>query len=617
MGANAVNYNISGQGILRTYMYPYTIKLYEFLNGYNYDSKFHSTKQLGALQYLLKGAHHTRYEYIFLQWTLVDQIKNNAKGIGLNSNINSNENLSIESMGYSPTPAEVLQCLSVLTNMGHFPDTFATSKLWLHLIKNNVRGLKTGLKKGLTKEEKDILDEIVDNDNFYDIHLVNALFLLGRYGRADGAKEVIDFSKKLIIEYVNNKNEGLKRFWEIYKGIRKISYILMDSNYAPIPFNLDLSSILLNLSDYQDAIISSDSIFQKALEQMNNVLETSLYLEPNSMLVSTYRGNQIYSNLREIPNDVKFNKIGVINDMLQPIKDDSKDLNKIFQKSNELLFNYPPWDTKHVLDITYSEIEYNPGIFPTDVWDFEQKLMKSLGYNNCLVSATYPPNKKKFKLVFAIKNKVNESRKIQTALKVVKEVIDFNFTLEEKTYVIRNQSEADQLKGKLLKYLLGYTFGKEKEFTLDSPSANSQKGLSIFIGRGSKKISQKIENYIDELKREKNLDSDQLHELKMTLLKVKSLNYRGLIIVFLGSTKIRKPEEAKYCCELDGVIYLPAKGKEGFSFIIEAKNYANGRTEAKRQLESRLNNYLNTELEYKLEDLGARAAGAIISIKDN
>ncbi|ENH95682.1 hypothetical protein J416_14782 [Gracilibacillus halophilus YIM-C55.5] len=389
MEAQGISYNISGQGILRTFMYPHTIKVYNFLSKYNYSSKFHSTKQLGALQYLLKGAHHTRYEYIFLQWTLIDQIKNNAKGIGLNSNINNCEGLKLESMDETPTPAELLQCLAVLTNIGHFPDTFATSKLWMHMIQKNIRELKTGIKKGLLKNERVLLDEIIKNNNYYEIHFINALFSLGRYGRAEGASEIIDFLKKLLLKYMNSDNESdnLKKYWEVYKVIRRISYILLDSNYAPIPFDLDLSSILLNLGDYQEAIISKDSNFQHAFEQMNSVLETSLYLEPNSMLVSTYRGLDIYNELKKVPSSVKFDKISVINEMLQPNNDNPSELNVIFQRSKDLLFTTPTWDTKHLLDLTYSEVEYNPNAFPFDLWEFEQNTMQSIGYNNCLVSA--------------------------------------------------------------------------------------------------------------------------------------------------------------------------------------------------------------------------------------
>lgn len=93
---------------------------------------------------------------------------------------------------------------------------------------------------------------------------------------------------------MTQEDEELRKYWKIYNKIRKISYILMDSNYAPIPFNLDLSSILLNMDEYQEDIINKYSNFQKGIEQMNNFLETSLYLEANSMLVSGFRSNQLY-----------------------------------------------------------------------------------------------------------------------------------------------------------------------------------------------------------------------------------------------------------------------------------------------------------------------------------
>lgn len=148
MSTQQLTYNISGQGKLKKFMYPYTNKVYNFLSYYNYDYKFHSTKQLGALQYLLKGAHHTRYEYIFFQWTLINEFKDKGTGLGLNSNNINNKDLYLDSIERKPSPAELLQCLAILTNMGHFADTFSASKLWLYLIRNNVNGFRTGLKKG-------------------------------------------------------------------------------------------------------------------------------------------------------------------------------------------------------------------------------------------------------------------------------------------------------------------------------------------------------------------------------------------------------------------------------------------------------------------------------------
>jgi len=122
MPSKFLSYSITGQGLQRTVIYPYTVLLYDLLSKYDYEEKFHSTKQLGAIQYLLRGAHHTRYEYIYLQWTLIHQLKTQNKGLGLGS---ENKSLNIDGEE-NPTNAELLQCLSILTNMGHFPDTFSS-----------------------------------------------------------------------------------------------------------------------------------------------------------------------------------------------------------------------------------------------------------------------------------------------------------------------------------------------------------------------------------------------------------------------------------------------------------------------------------------------------------
>ncbi|MBU8852744.1 hypothetical protein [Priestia megaterium] len=612
MAVKDLNYNITGQGLLRTYMYPYTLELYEFLKRFKYDLKFHSTKQLGAIQYLLKGAHHTRYEYIFLQWTLIHQLKEQAKGLGLNSNNIGIDNLILPNIEKKPTGGEILQCLSLLTNMGHFPDTFSASKVWLHLLRKNTRGLRTGLKKGLKSADKKILDNIVDNFNIYDIHLVNALFLLERYRKVNGGNEIIDFSKKLIIEYIKGDNEELKKYWQIYKSIRKIAYVLMDSHYAPIPFNLDFSSIMLNLDRHQESLINNSSAFQKALEQMNIVLENSLYLDPNSLLVSNMRSEQILHNFRDIPLNEKLDRVSVVRDLLKPLNEKSDRVSAIFQKHDVLSFPEPDWDTNNVLDITYNEIDYYTSIFPFDLWEFEQKLNESLGSSLCRVSAAYPPSKNNFRLVFALKSNVANSKKITKALDIVKKVIEFNSDLKIKGFKTNNQAE-DEFKSTLLKYLLSYSFGTEKEYILDFYFNKNLNGMPLFFGKGCIKVANHIQEYINTVKDE--LDADQIHELELTRDKIKNLNYRGLILAFLGSTKIRKPNESTVSCEFDGIVYLPYRQKKEFLFVIEAKNKPNGNTEAKTQLKKRLNQHLSSFLDYQLEDLGNKGAYAAITVK--
>jgi hypothetical protein len=535
-----------------------------------------------------------------------------TKGLGLNSRNINIEGLNISTQGKKPTGAELLQCLALLTNMGHFPDTFSTSKVWLHLLHKNVRGLRTGFKKGLKAEDKKLLDTVIENFDVYNVHLINALFLLERYRRVDGGNEVVDFSKKLLIEYMTGEHEELRKYWSIYKGIRKIAYVLMDSHYAPIPFNLDLSSIMLNLDRYQEAIINNSSTFQKALDQMNNVLENSLYIEPSSLLISSLRSNQIYQSFSDSSSIDQLDKVSNIKYMLEPVSKKSEDLSSIFQKNDEWAFPEPDWDNNNFLDITYSEVDYYKTIFPLNVWEFEQELNRSLGITSCIVSTSYPPSKNNFRLVFAVKENLSETKKISKSLDIVKKAIELDVDLKKKGFIKNNQSE-DEFRSRLLKYLLSYSFGMKNDFTLDYPVTTKINEVPLFIGRGSVNVSNEINRYINIIKND--LNADQIHELEMTRATVLELDYRGLIMAFLGSTKIRKQKESTFSCEFDGVIFLPYQKKGNFVFVIEAKNKPNGNTEARTQLVNRLNSNLSNQLEYELNDLGSKGAYASISFR--
>ena len=605
--ARNINYNISGQGQLRTYMYPHTVKLYDFLCKYNFDKKFYSTKQLGAIQYLLKGAHHTRYEYILLQWTLIHQLKIKAQGSGLNSKTTSQ---ALKLNGYdNHTRAEILQCLCLLTNMGHFPDTFSASKLWMHLLYTNKKNIRSTFKKGLGKEGKKLLDTALEEYDFYNIHLINSLFLLDRYRKASGNEDTVNFSKAVLKEFLNGESEEMEKFWGIYKSIRKIAFVILDSHYAPIPFNLDFSSIILNLEHYQEAIIDDESIFQKALDQINIVLENSLYLEANSLLISRVRSLQIYKEFNNLTESKTLDKVSDLKKLLEPSADNSE-YKRVFQLKAEV----DParvWNL-NILDLTYEEVNFHLDLFPKDLFDFENVLTQKNGQKTSLVATSYPPSKKSFRLVIGTKDNLGVKKNVITVMDIIKNIIDFNEDLIEKGYKKNYQSEKE-FKEKIFKFFLTSIYGNEKDFTLEYLPLTKSPNIPLFIGKGSVNLATEISRYIESVK--KYLNSDQIHEMQITREAVKKLNYRGLIIAYTGATKVRKKNESKYESEFDGIIILPNQKQKNFFYVVEAKNKANGNTEAKAQLTERLINKLDSAFEVKLENIGNKGAVAEVSLK--
>src|SRR5699024_676875 len=112
------------------------------------------------------------------------------------------------------------------------------------------------------------------------------------------------------------------------------------------------------------------------------------------------------------------------------------------------------------------------------------------------------------------------------------------------------------------------------------------------------------------------LSDDEVHELMTTALKVENLNYRGTIMSYLGGTKLRKKTGSKYICEFDGLICLPNRKKEGFLYIIEAKNKVKGEGESQKQLDENMKKYLSSNLYYSVNKFSKRDAYAEISLKN-
>ena len=107
-GAKELKYNMVGQGVLKTYLYPHTQALYDFLKINNYDVRFKNTNQLGSLKNHLMGAHHTRYEYIFLQWSLIHKLKESSK-VGLSTINNKFGKISTIINAIAPTQASAIK----------------------------------------------------------------------------------------------------------------------------------------------------------------------------------------------------------------------------------------------------------------------------------------------------------------------------------------------------------------------------------------------------------------------------------------------------------------------------------------------------------------------------
>ena len=143
-----IKYNINGIGNIEPVFYGKAKELF-FDEMLNISENLQNIKQLGSISSLHKGANFTRYEYVLLQIVLVNIVSKTAN-IGLSSKVNKsffNGDKNLEDCFKKMTKSEIIQVMIILGNMGHFGGTYSPNKVWFHILRYNINGVKTSFKK--------------------------------------------------------------------------------------------------------------------------------------------------------------------------------------------------------------------------------------------------------------------------------------------------------------------------------------------------------------------------------------------------------------------------------------------------------------------------------------
>lgn len=619
--AERIKYNLSGHGQLTLYLYPYASKLYEVLCNNNYDAKFNNTNQLGALKRVLPGAHYTRYEYILLQWYLINELKQRNIGTGLGSaNGEAIKSFEITEIG-NLTGGDLLQCTVLLSNMGHFPDTFATSRVWLNVLKNNIGKVRKGLIDGVDLPGKKNIRDLINNNDVHRIHYANTFFMLARMSNSAQSKPITQFATKVFTEYINRDKEELNKYWKTYSMIRNLAYIILDSSYAPIPLNIELASVLSNMEQIFGINLNSNNPMTMAIKQLDKVLEDSVYLTGNSLIATAIRSSELEESfMNALNNDViqadnskikpEFHKVSHVRRILEPTNKASNSLTTVFNEYSNFEVPSINWDTDNILEIKYGQITNFKSLFKEDLYMWEKELHRDCGQTFCNVAVFGTPYKDHLRIVHSSNTKKDAAMQVRSLMKFISRIVEEAIQRQGSNYS-NDEYRIENLKSVFEFALKGVT-NWSNEFTFEWTSIQNSSATPFFFGRGAKNIAKQIEDYMDKAK--SCVSTDMYHEFKCTKNMLNGTNYRGLILAYIGATKLWDGNNNSPKAEFDGIIIYPNIYGETVISIIEAKNKPHGNTDAKRQLADRMK-LLNQSFEYSLGEIGADGAFANIKFK--
>lgn len=582
MSSRKLTYNIPGCGNLTANIFDYTQSVYDFLDSYGHIGRFRRINQLGRLREVFQGAHHNRYEYVFLQLSLISELCEHKKSdLGLSSTRDFCGQVS--SLEKPPTLGELLQCLVLLSNMGYLEGTFATSRAWVSFLKGN-KDAFNAFSKGLDQVDRADFKAIIDNYSYYRFSLVMALFQLQRYRRK--GDDMSDFCSRVIRCYLSKDTSDFQilQLRELFNSIRQLAFITLDSFYAPVPFKLDLSSIILNFDSLQESLFIKNTSYRVALNNLAQVLQDSVYLSSDACLNTSRASEDVFHLLTDGSNGLT--KISDIYRVVCP--------NCVVEKSEGSVVE-TDWirEKKLILEFTIEKSKKVEAL--NDELRWETAMRSKLGKTKVRVSLLKNAKNTVVKFVVGLLTEDNRESLI-SMLKSVTLAVSVQRAFADESCLSNN----DALVGFILKGL----FGWDRRYIAVNKVRSTP---ALLISDGRLALEKKIDEYLTA--GQAVLSADEIFEVEKMKDLVQHLKYSGLTVCYVGSIRIFNEGKKEEAAELDGLLLCPtASAGNNFGHILEAKNYNNGVTEAKKQLEKKVRAILQAGVNLNIDELNNRAA---------
>lgn len=577
-----LEYHVPQLGKISTKLYPYSIQTYELLNHYGHIDRLRSIDQLGVIRNVYEGAHHSRWEYVMLQLSLIYKLsvetdeKSNklASGLGLNSN-------NIEFPGRYPSGADILQMWTLLFNAGHLPGTFATERALLRSCKQH-KDIRQTIYTGLPQTKRKYFKEILEKEDIYSFHKVLISFQLERYRRHKfNTAHFIDFLQSIIDFYLfdsKDHKQSQKNYKMLFQKIRQISYLFLDFQYGPIPVDFDLGAIFFNLQDYIPVLFKEpDSPIIRALDSFENLLSINMYHSADSIRELGGHVKQVERILGENKELWQLNKITglkrYLKNGLKTFQSFHKDWRNSF--SIHILFELP---LPLFISIFKKHLTFN----------IEESWNKKYGARTCQLTFQAAPKSLQIAINLSFYRESKTHTNVCIIRNFLKDIINLNDKIKSeiksepapKYYSLTIDWIFQKPYQELVISILRYITHGNLHFEFKHDNITGSQMLSI---KGSTTAANKIKEIYKNLE-SSNPRFSELETLQQTLV---NLNYRSELLLPLSRILVYD-NERKPLTDIDGFGLGVKNGTLGV-LLVEAKHQKKGSiSSSKNHLEATL-----------------------------
>lgn len=555
-------------------------ELYNELDRLGIIDRLKEIPQLGSIN-VKKGYRKSRYDYMMLQLYFHQLVKNSDINAKLEYRDGGKVNLFSEDSGTDRctlTQYDIIQILSIVTCIGHFYNTFVSSRSVI-----TAAGVNLSLRQALAGDAQEdrrrlAVDKLVKESNYFQVHLLNAMLVLDHCNIELFSVRV---AKELLYLYIDKNerqmNKKIDFVFSVFETVRDIAYISYDlpvaESFLSINFcdsNAIKKLLKERLTFYNDSLPSIQMI-----HSIQKMLSDAVYNNPEQSIREYIQSRRISKKIERI------------------VFANTDEYYEHYWKKNDSLLNkkdrgYLSIDTENILKLT----------FKNDYSKQFESLMRCLEKRNHICISHYYRGKGENTLLIAVKkDTLNKSVIAMSVLRDFVRIIKPVYTDDFEKHLLLT-----------IKFVLYYVLG-ENHLEIH-PSVSNEK--CIVLCNGNVDRIRKLGKLIEESAAE----ADTKHEAEAMLcfLKQEAKPKRDISILIPSSILVFADRNRKVCKhEFDGIVIFPRR-KRQFVFI-EAKNRRDKPERAKRELEKKL-----IDVKAKYSDLSFHTLGqdavAYLSIDD-
>jgi hypothetical protein len=286
LGDNSTHYFIPGIGIYNLNIEKAeSVKiLYDFLDEVGEIDRLKNLDHLGIVREVIDGARHSKFDYIALIFALIDQWDQKVDEIHASSGEAEGKNL--------------IKCWALLFNIGHLEWTFFTERILLEVLRKKKFRTKLieSIKDKKIREKAEKIFKFNDYNHFYQI-LAYLRFecLCKEYEKCKDEINIEKYKrmfKKYIVDDFSDKVEkgSIIYLKSLYRTVRNIAFLLLDSFYTPSGLNLS-PVLLFDNPELIRNIVFGETEISNTLKFLNRQLYKSVYLNEKVLAIqSLYYG---------------------------------------------------------------------------------------------------------------------------------------------------------------------------------------------------------------------------------------------------------------------------------------------------------------------------------------